>query len=303
MGEAKTDAEKARLFQAARSGHVAVLVGSTEKMGVGTNVQARAVALHHLDAPWRPADVEQRDGRIIRQGNQNAEVSIHRYVVERSFDAYMWQTLERKGRFINQVMRGKLDVREMDDVSSSTISAAETKAIASGNPLLLEQAQTNDELGKLERLARSHSRAQSNLVQTHQIKQRRAEVLSSRILDLEHASNHVVDTSGEKFRIQIDGRTYDKRADAGAALARTMIQKGVQYTQRDQALGTIAQIGSHSIEARTIVSLGQASVEFVVAGLPDVTRRVSRERALDAGSASLRSWKILRHRSRPCSNR
>src|SRR5690606_4345972 len=96
MHEAKTDVEKPRLFAAARAGHVAVLLGSTEKMGVGTNVQARAIALHHLDCPWRPSDIAQRDGRIMRQGNQNEEVAIVRYVTERSFDSYMWQTVERK---------------------------------------------------------------------------------------------------------------------------------------------------------------------------------------------------------------
>ena len=98
--EARNDEEKGKLFSAARAGHVQVLIGSTVKMGVGTNVQARAIALHHLDCPWRPADLEQREGRILRQGNQNPEVTIHRYVVEGSFDAYSWQTVERKAKFI-----------------------------------------------------------------------------------------------------------------------------------------------------------------------------------------------------------
>lgn len=95
-----TDTDKARLFSAARAGHIAVLLGSTEKMGVGTNVQARAVALYHLDCPWRPSDIAQREGRIMRQGNQNAEVAIVRFVTERSFDSYMWQGVERKATFI-----------------------------------------------------------------------------------------------------------------------------------------------------------------------------------------------------------
>jgi hypothetical protein len=110
--DAKDDRAKAELFAACRAGSVAVLVGSTAKMGIGTNVQDRAVALHHLDCPWRPADLAQREGRILRQGNQNSEVQILRYVTEGSFDTYMWQTVERKARFIGQLMRGRLDVRD-----------------------------------------------------------------------------------------------------------------------------------------------------------------------------------------------
>ena len=128
----------ARSFAAARAGHVAVLIGSTGKMGVGTNVQSRAIALHHVDCPWWPADVEQRDGRIMRQGNQNAEIGIYRYVVEG--DGFMWESVSRKARFIAQIMRGKLDVREIEDIGDTALSAAETKALASGNPLLLEQS-------------------------------------------------------------------------------------------------------------------------------------------------------------------
>ena len=108
-------------------------------MGVGTNVQARAVALHHLDCPWRPADVAQREGRILRQGNLNDEVQILRYVTEQSFDGYMWQTVERKARFIAQVMRGRLDVREIEDIGDAALSYNEVKALAAGNPLLMEK--------------------------------------------------------------------------------------------------------------------------------------------------------------------
>ncbi len=146
MHEAKTDVDKARLFAAARAGHVAVLMGSTEKMGVGTNVQNRAVALYHLDCPWRPSDIAQREGRILRQGNQNAEVGIVRFVTERSFDSYMWQGVERKATFIGQLMRGRLDTREIEEIDSSALSAAEAKAISSGNPLLLEHSTVHTEV-------------------------------------------------------------------------------------------------------------------------------------------------------------
>src|SRR5439155_24041728 len=131
--------------------------------GVGTNIQARAIALHHLDCPWRPADIAQRDGRILRQGNQNPTVAVYRYVTEGSFDTYMWQTLERKARFINQVMRGRLDVREIEDIGENTLSFAEVKALASGDPLILDKAKIDAEVTRLTRLERAWQRAQHTL--------------------------------------------------------------------------------------------------------------------------------------------
>ena len=118
VGEADSDARKQALFERVRGGQVRVLLGSTQKMGTGTNVQKRLVALHHLDAPWKPAEVEQREGRILRQGNQNEEVAISRYVTEGSFDAYMWQALETKARFIVQVMTGDNVARRAEDIGS-----------------------------------------------------------------------------------------------------------------------------------------------------------------------------------------
>jgi hypothetical protein len=131
--DAETDAQKKALFDSVNAGRIRILLGSTEKMGAGTNVQKRLIALHHLDAPWRPRDIEQREGRILRQGNDNAEVEIHRYVTEGSFDAYMWQLLENKARFINQVMNGSVTVREAEDLEGGALTYAEIKAIASGN--------------------------------------------------------------------------------------------------------------------------------------------------------------------------
>jgi len=158
--QARNDKEKGEMFAAARNGRISVLIGSTEKMGVGTNVQARAIALHHLDCPWRPADLAQREGRIMRQGNHNPEVQILRYVTESSFDAYLWQTCERKAKFISQVMRGRLDVREIEDVGDTALSYSEVKALATGNPRILDKARVDAELTKLERLERAHARNQ-----------------------------------------------------------------------------------------------------------------------------------------------
>ncbi|HMP01728.1 MAG TPA: DEAD/DEAH box helicase family protein, partial [Gemmatales bacterium] len=149
IGEAESDAKKQALFEKVRQGSVRVLIGSTQKMGTGTNVQKRLVALHHLDAPWKPAEVEQRDGRILRQGNENPEVAIYRYVTEGSFDAYMWQALETKARFIGQVITGDNALRRAEDIGSQELSYAEVKAIASGNPAVLTLAEADAELQRL----------------------------------------------------------------------------------------------------------------------------------------------------------
>jgi N12 class adenine-specific DNA methylase len=156
VGDADSDAKKQSLFERVRSGSVRVLIGSTAKMGTGTNVQKRLVALHHLDAPWKPAEVEQREGRILRQGNENEEVAIYRYVTEGSFDAYMWQALETKARFISQVMTGEAAVRRAEDIGGQELSYAEVKAIASGNPAVLTLADADGELQRLAVLRKNH---------------------------------------------------------------------------------------------------------------------------------------------------
>ncbi|HUY91924.1 MAG TPA: DEAD/DEAH box helicase family protein [Pirellulales bacterium] len=157
IGDADSDAKKQALFDKVRSGAVRVLIGSTAKMGTGTNVQKRLAALHHLDAPWKPAEVEQREGRILRQGNTNDEVAIYRYVTEQSFDAYMWQALETKSRFIAQVMNGTSGVRRAEDIGGQELSYAEVKAIASGNPAVLTLAEADAELQRLAILKRNHA--------------------------------------------------------------------------------------------------------------------------------------------------
>lgn len=158
VGEADSDAKKQSLFERVRQGSVRVLIGSTAKMGTGTNVQKRLFALHHLDAPWRPADVEQRDGRILRRGNSYDEVSIFRYVTEGSFDAYIWQALETKARFIAQVITGESAVRKAEDIAGGEeLSYAEVKAIASGNPAVLVLAKAEAELQRLAILRKNHA--------------------------------------------------------------------------------------------------------------------------------------------------
>ncbi len=161
--DAETDTAKKMLFDAVNAGRVRILLGSTEKMGAGTNVQRRLVALHHLDASWRPRDIEQREGRILRQGNANRQVQIFRYVTEGSFDAYMWQTLETKARFIQQVMRGETSVRAAEDMDGGALTYAEIKAIASGNPAVVEKIKIDTEIRKLDQLRAVHASQQRHI--------------------------------------------------------------------------------------------------------------------------------------------
>jgi N12 class adenine-specific DNA methylase len=215
-----SDAAKLSLFRDVRAGKVRVLFGSTQKMGSGTNVQERLIALHHLDAPWRPADVEQREGRILRQGNKNEVISIYRYVTEGSFDAYMWQTLETKAKFIAQVMSGDMTIRRLEDLDSAALTYAEVKAIASGNPLVIEKAQVDAELIKLTRLRSAHAeeqyRIRTNLRRSHED----AEAFTGRLTNLRQDIAARQDTSGDKFSIELDGQTLDNRGVAGELIVR-----------------------------------------------------------------------------------
>ena len=216
------DADNAKLglFRSVRAGKVRILLGSTQKMGSGTNVQERLVALHHLDAPWRPADVEQREGRILRQGNKNSSVQIYRYVTEGSFDAYMWQTLETKAKFISQVMSGDMTVRRLEDMDSAALTYAEVKAIASGNPLVIEKAQVDAELIRLTRLRSAHAeeqyRIRSSLRHSHQ----EVQTWTERLVNLREDLTLRQDTSGDKFRIELDKQVLDNRGVAGELLLR-----------------------------------------------------------------------------------
>jgi N12 class adenine-specific DNA methylase/SAM-dependent methyltransferase len=285
MHEAKTDADKGRLFAAARAGHVAVLMGSTEKMGMGTNVQARAVALHHMDCPWRPRDITQRDGRVMRQGNQNPEVAIFRYVTERSFDSYMWQGVERKASFIAQIMHGRLDSREIEEIDSATLSAAEAKAISSGNPLLLEHSVIQNEVNRLRRLERAYHRNEAMLIHTRDHARTDAARITSDITGLEAALPRVTDTSGDNFRIQINGHTYDSRTDAATALAQwarsSDLKWAPRYATRDY--GVIGAISGFEVHLATHPMLGELGVDLSLDGVPRSTLTVPRDHFLDGG--------------------
>jgi hypothetical protein len=153
---AKSETQKKDLFAKVRSGQVRVLLGSTQRMGAGTNVQQKLVALHHVDCPWRPSDLQQREGRIIRQGNENPEVDIFSYVTEGTFDAYLYQLVESKQKFISQIMTSKSPVRSAEDVDETALSYAEIKALASGNPMIKQKMDLDIEVSKLKLLKSSH---------------------------------------------------------------------------------------------------------------------------------------------------
>lgn len=269
--EARNDREKGELFAACRSGRVAVLIGSTEKMGVGTNVQSRAVALHHLDCPWRPADLQQREGRIIRQGNQNPEVRILRYVTERSFDGYTWQGVTRKARFIGQVMKGRLDVREMEDIGEQALSYNEVKALASGNPFLMDLAEAEASLTRLERRSRAHRRNQSMLASTIESAEAGITSEESRIVAIDAAIDRRRDTSGEKFMMDLDGVRHTKRPEAGGALKNiigrqlAVVTKGTHSRQHAVA----GEIGGFPVATTVERRLGSYHITVAMQGAPN----------------------------------
>ena len=287
--DARDDVEKARLFAACRAGHVSVILGSTQKMGVGTNIQPRAIALHHVDVPWRPADIAQRDGRIKRQGNQNPTVGIYRYVTEGSFDTYMWQTVERKARFINQLMRGRLDVREIEDLGEDVIGFAELKAIASGDPLILEKAKIDAEVERLGRVQRAWQRGHHALRSTITAGEKRVDVREQQLAAVNQALPWVRDTRGDLFSMSIDGHSYTHRTDAASALAANL---------RTVARGParpVAQLAGLQVDAelRGDHASGESYLHLTLHGLPVQPATLKRSQLADAGLSLIRQ---LEHR-------
>lgn len=223
--DANTEARKADLFAKVRSGTVRVLMGSTAKMGAGTNVQRKLIALHHLDVPWRPSDIEQREGRMVRQGNENKTVSIYRYVTEATFDAYSWQLIENKQRFIGQVMTSKSPARSCDDMDEAALSYAEVKALAAGNPAIKEKMDLDIQVTRLRTLkaqyTSQHYRMEDAVTivfpaEIQKAKGRIANCTADAKTVEEHT--HLDDEGKDTFSICLMDTTYDKREDAGRAL-------------------------------------------------------------------------------------
>lgn len=221
--EADTDGKKKELFEKVRQGTVRVLIGSTQKMGAGTNVQDRLIVTHDLDCPWRPSDLEQRGGRIIRQGNQNQEVYILRYVTKGTFDAYLYQTVENKQKFISQIMTGKLTVRSAEDIDAAALSYAEVKMLATDNPLIKEKMELDVSVSKLRLLKSSHMNQKYQLEdQIIKFYPQELERLQKQIYAMEKdeavLQNNRVENTEEFPTMVVHGKAYEKRSEAGLAI-------------------------------------------------------------------------------------
>ena len=220
--DVNTELRKAELFAKIRSGQVRFLLGSTAKMGAGTNVQDRLIALHHLDVPWRPSDIEQQEGRILRQGNQNDKVKIFRYVTEGTFDSYSWQLVENKQKFIGQIMTSKSPVRSCEDIDEAALSYAEVKALATGNPYIKEKMDLDIQVSKLKLLKANHTsqryRLEDNIAKHYpmQITALKERLEGYRTDIQTYTAHKPVDK--DVFSMKIGNRTYTDKKEAGAAL-------------------------------------------------------------------------------------
>ena len=221
--DAKTEVQKAALFTSVRRGLVRVLIGSTAKMGAGTNVQRKLAALHHLDIPWRPSDIEQREGRMIRQGNTNENVDVFRYVTENTFDAYMWQTIESKQKFISQIMTSKSPVRSCEDIDETALSYAEVKALATGNPYIKEKMDLEIDVSRL-KLVKANYQSQKYAMEDRLLKYfpREVKLTEERIAGFKADMSLYERHKTEDFPgMVLLGVNYAEKKDAGAALIET----------------------------------------------------------------------------------
>ena len=220
--EYNTEVKKAELFAKVRAGQVRILMGSTPKLGAGTNVQDRLIALHHLDCPWKPSDLEQQEGRILRQGNQNEKVKIFRYVTENTFDAYMWQILENKQKFISQIMTSKSPVRACEDVDDTALSYAEIKALATGNPYIKEKMDLDVQVSKLKLLKANHTsqiyRLESDIAKNYPVQ---ISALKERIAGMQSDVSVVKNVDlqdNDSFSMNIGNVAYTDKKEAGEAM-------------------------------------------------------------------------------------
>ena len=220
--EYNTEVRKAELFAKVRAGQVRILMGSTPKLGAGTNVQDRLLALHHLDCPWKPSDLEQQEGRILRQGNQNDKVKIFRYVTENTFDSYMWQILENKQKFISQIMTSKSPVRACEDVDDTALSYAEIKALATGNEYIKEKMDLDVQVSKLKLLKANHTsqiyRLESDIAKRYPVQ---ITALKEKIAGMRVDADVVkgIDLQdNDHFAMTVGGKLYTDKKEAGVAL-------------------------------------------------------------------------------------
>nr|WP_172690958.1 lactate dehydrogenase [Agrobacterium radiobacter]ASK49310.1 transposase [Agrobacterium radiobacter] len=246
MQDFKKSEAKQRLFGDVRAGRVRFLIGSSETMGTGVNAQLRLKALHHLDVPWLPSQIEQREGRIVRQGNQHDEVDIFAYATEGSLDATMWQNNERKARFIAAALSGDTSIRRLDDIGEGQANQfAMAKAIASGDQRLMQKAGLEADIARLERLRAAHIDDQHAVRRQLRDAERDIEVSTRRIAEIGQDITRLVPTTGEDFTMTVAGKDYSERKEAGRALMKEILTL-VQLSPEGEAV--IASIGGFELE-------------------------------------------------------
>ena len=267
--EANTELRKTELFGKVRSGQVRFLIGSTQKMGAGTNVQDRLVALHHLDVPWRPSDIEQQEGRILRQGNRNDTVSIFRYVTEGTFDSYSWQVIENKQKFISQIMTSKSPVRSCEDVDEAALTYAEVKALATGNPYIKEKMDLDIQVSRLKLMKANHTsqiyRLEDNIAKNYP---KQIEVLQERIrgfqTDMETVRKNLP-VDKDNFSMKVGNRIFTDKKEAGTAiLAMCQEMDSLQQTvEIGEYAGMRMKVTFDSFNRKFVMSLkGELSHNF-----------------------------------------
>ena len=268
--EADNDVKKGRLFAAVNAGEIRILIGSTAKMGVGTNVQKRLVAMHHLDAPWRPADVEQRDGRILRQGNLNKEVRVFRYITEGSLDAYRWQTLNTKANFIAQLRAGARGVRSAEDIDSPLPEAAMIKAAATGDPRIMEHAELSKEARLLEAARRAHERSINAARGAHAQTLERIDRLRSATAQAREDAAQITDFSGDRFEVTLTfGDRHVKHGDrraAGEAIRAHLLRAGARHWEPAAAREVLGELSGFRLDGMIRRSAGELQLAVLVEG-------------------------------------
>lgn len=270
--DANNDKQKEALFEKVRNGEVRILLGSTDKLGVGTNVQDRLIATHDLDVPWRPADLEQRKGRIVRQGNMNEKVKIFRYVTEGTFDAYLWQLIENKQRFVSQIMTSKQPVREADDCDELTLSYSEIKACATGNPLIKEKMEVDNDIQRLTMAKSEFMAAQANLkykCTTEYPKQiRMCKEIIEKLQDakmLTDSHTHQNEDGTEKFTMQLNGKYYTNPKEAAEALL-TASQGDMTKVSGEYKGMRLSMVMDHDTYTPTVVLMDKISRRIPLTG-------------------------------------
>lgn len=236
-----------------RTGKRKVLIGSTDKCGTGVNVQTHLVAMHHVDCPWKPSSIEQREGRGIRQGNENSEIAVYRYVTKGTFDAYNWSLVENKQRFISQVMTSKAVSRTCEDIDEATLSYAEIKAVATGNPLIREKMELDNDVQRLKLLKSSYDNQRYGLQDNFMIRYPKLikaaeEKLSCVKEDVKTRDAQLIESPD--FAIKIGGATYTERADGGTQMLATIskAKTGNHFHWKLSSIGTFGREEFHGNE-------------------------------------------------------